>query len=78
MALRDSFSVYLRNLASEDIEFEVIDEEDSRHVLRITTDVSLYIRPSRDDLPSVIEGLRKLAATATEMADALSRFGDPQ
>lgn len=74
----DLFSVYLRNLPAEAIGFRVLDEEDPRHILSISRDVDLYVRPSHDDLPGVIEGLRKLAATATEMADALSQFGGDQ
>jgi hypothetical protein len=72
----DGFVVYLRNLDPRDVSFEVIDEEDSRHVLRITTDVSLYIRRRQENLPSVIDGLRKLAVAASEMADALSPRDD--
>jgi hypothetical protein len=67
------FSVYLRNLPADRIGFHVLD--DGRHVLDISPDVSLYVRPDEDDLPAVIEGLAKLAATASEMAGALNRHG---
>ena len=36
-------------------------------------DVDLYVRPDEEDLAAVIAGLRTLAATASEMAKALSR-----
>ena len=66
----DSFSVYLRGLAARDVGFRVID--DGRHILDITGDISLYVRPDTDDLAEVIGGLRKLADAAAEMAGALS------
>jgi hypothetical protein len=65
----DAFSVYLRGLAARDVEFRVIG--DGRHILGITSDVSLYVRPAEDDIPAVIAGLRKLAGAAGEMARAL-------
>jgi hypothetical protein len=72
---RDSFTVYLRDLAANDISFRVID--DGRHILEITRDISLYVRPDDDDLDAVIAGLRKLADAAEEMAGALGeRLGD--
>lgn len=70
MSARDSFSVYLRDLPADEISFRVVD--DGRHILEITRDVSLYVRPGEDDLAAVIAGLRKLADTAGEMAGALS------
>ena len=73
MTARNTFSVYLRDLPARDIEFRVLD--DGRHVLDITGDVQLYVRPDEDDLPAVIAGLRKLADTASEMAGALGRHG---
>lgn len=73
MSARDSFSVFLRDLDANEVRFDVLD--DGRHVLWVTIAVALYVRPETDDVPAVIDGLRKLAATATEMADALSRHG---
>jgi hypothetical protein len=70
VSARDSFHVYLRGLAANDISFRVLD--DRRHVLEITDNVSLYVRPDEDDLDAVIAGLRKPADTANEMAGALS------
>jgi len=70
MSAPDSFNVYLHGLAASDVEFRVLD--DGRHVLDITDDISLYVRPGGDDLEAVIAGLRKLAETAEEMAGALS------
>jgi hypothetical protein len=66
----DTFAVYLHGLEAREIEFRVLD--DGRHWLDITDDVSLIVRPDDDDLAASITGLRKLAAAATEMADALS------
>ena len=71
MSARDTFTVYLRDLPAREISFRVTD--DGRHVLGIAGDVQLYVRPDEEDLPAVIAGLRKLAATASEMAEALSR-----
>ena len=70
MKRRDSFTVYLSGLDAGDVDFRVI--ADGRHILNITLDVGLYVRPAEDDLPAVIAGLRKLAAAAGEMAGALS------
>ena len=70
MSAHDSFSVYLRELPAREIEFCVID--DRRHILSITTDVGLYVRPDEGDLDGIIAGLRKLAETASEMAEALA------
>jgi hypothetical protein len=69
MSACDSFTVFLRDLAAGEVEFRALN--DGRHVLQITRDVDLYVRPDQDDLPAVVAGLRKLAATATQMADAL-------
>ena len=71
MSARDTFSVYLHELPADEIDFRALD--DGRHVLWITQNVQLYVRPDKDDLPAVLAGLRKLAATASEMAEALSR-----
>jgi hypothetical protein len=71
MSARDTFTVFLRNLPADEITFRVLD--DGRHVLDITQDVGLWVRPDEDDLSAVVAGLRKLAATANEMAEALSR-----
>ena len=71
MSAGDSFCVYLHSLPARYIGRRVLG--DGRHVLQITDDVSLYVRPDDDRAP-IIEGLRKLAATATEMATAL---GEP-
>ena len=73
MSAKDIFHVYLRSLPTRPIEFRVSD--DGRHVLYITDDVVLYVRPAEDDVPAVIAGLRKLAAAAGEMAEALSSHG---
>ena len=73
MSARDTFVVYLRNLAARDIAFRVVD--DGRHILDITPGVQLYVRPDEDDLAAVVDGLRKLADAASEMAGALSRHG---
>ena len=70
---RDTFAVWLRNLPADEISFRVLD--DGRYVLSITTAVGLYVRSDDDDTTAVVEGLRKLAATADEMAGALSRHG---
>jgi hypothetical protein len=75
MSARDSFAVWLRNLDAGEIDFKVLD--DGRHILHITTDVALYVRPDESDLPAIIDGLRKLAATAGEMAAALA-IGEPE
>ena len=82
MSARDAFSVYLYGLDPAEVESRVL--EDGRHVLDITRDVALYVRTRptadgyvpADDLPAVIAGLRKLAATAEEMARTLDAFGD--
>jgi len=71
----DTFHVYLRDLPACDVGFRVIG--DGRHILDITANVQLYVQPERDDLPAVIDGLRKLAEAAGEMAGALSRHGQP-
>jgi hypothetical protein len=68
----DSFSVYLRGLDGDGIGFRVIG--DGRHVLDITSDITLFVRPQRDDLRAVAAGLRKLAAAAEEMAGALGQL----
>ena len=73
MSARDSFSVYLRELPADEIDYRVVD--DGRHILSITIDVGLYVRPDDGDLPGVIASLRKLAETASEMAEALSHQG---
>jgi hypothetical protein len=70
LSARDSFRVYLRDLPADEIRLRVTD--DGRHILNITIDVALYVRPAENDLPAVIAGLRKLAAAAEEMAGALS------
>jgi hypothetical protein len=67
----DSFSVYLRGLDAGEIGFRVI--SDGRHVLDITRDIQLYVRPE-DDLKAVAAGLRKLAEAAGEMAGALAQL----
>ena len=64
------FHVYLRRLPTRQIEFRV--SGDGNAFLHITADVVLYVRPAEDDVPAVIAGLRKLAAAAGEMAEALS------
>ena len=46
----DSFSVYLRELPADEIDYRVVD--DGRHILSITTDVGLYVRPDEGDLPA--------------------------
>jgi hypothetical protein len=74
VSARDSFNVYLHGLDAREIEFPVID--DGRHVLDITQDITLYVRPWEDDLGAVTAGLRKLAEAASEMAGALSHHGD--
>ena len=69
MSARDSFHVYLRDLDPGEISFEVL--ENGRHVLWITNNVQLYVRPASDDLEVITAGLRKLAEAATAMADKL-------
>lgn len=66
----DSFSVYLRHLDKDEIQFEVLD--DGRHVLRITTEVTLYIRSS--EAAQTVDGLRELSARAQDMAAALEKL----
>lgn len=73
VSARDSFLVHLHGLAADEVSFRVLD--DGRHVLGITDDISLCIRPG-DDLGAVIAGLRKLADAAGEMAMALSGSED--
>jgi len=63
------FSVYLRSLAARDIGYWVFD--DGQHVLNITADVGLYIRPETTDLAATVASLRKLAEAATAMAGVL-------
>jgi hypothetical protein len=67
--LPDSFTAYLRGLNADDIEFRVLD--DGRHVLDITKDVTLYVKPGQDGTAAVIAGLRQLAGAAGAMAWAL-------
>lgn len=74
MSARDSFTVYLHDLPASEVEVRVLD--DGRHVLSITGDISLYVRPAKDDLGAVVAGLRKLAAAAEEMARSLGGHGD--
>lgn len=64
----DTFTVYLHHLDARPIEWCVI--EDGRH---ITRDVALYVRPEADDVAAVTAGLRQLAESAAQMADALDR-----
>lgn len=67
-------SVYVRELPAHQVGYRVL--ADGRHVLDINDDISVYVRPDRDgDLAAVTAGLRKLAAAATEMAEALSSHG---
>jgi len=75
VSTRDTFHVYLRDLPADEIGFHVAG--DGRHILDITADIQLYVQPERDDLPTVIDGLLKLAEAAGEMAGALSRHGQP-
>lgn len=69
MTISDVFTVYLHHLDAAEIEFEAI--SDGRHILHITRDISLYVRPGTDDLAAVTAGLRKLAESAGAMAEAL-------
>lgn len=81
MSGRDDFSVYLRGLRPEEIAFErAPDVVGARSILRITDDVTLYVRPDRypEYLADTIAGLQKLAEAATEMAAALSETGGAQ
>ena len=71
MSTRDSFTVWLHSLTADEIDYRTV--SDGRHILHITIDVGLYVRPDDGDLPGVIAGLRKLAANASEMAEALSQ-----
>ena len=73
MSAPDVFVVLLHGLDAAGVRYCVLG---GRHVLDITPDVSLFVRPAEDDLPAVTEGLRKLAAAATEMAAALGAHGD--
>lgn len=41
------------------------------HSLDITDDISLYVQPETADVAAVTAGLRKLAESAAQMADAL-------
>lgn len=70
----DSFLVHLHSLPADAIGFRVLD--DGRHVLDITGDITLYVRPGEDDLAALVSGLRKLADAAGEMAGALSSGED--
>lgn len=72
MSTRDHFSVYLHDLAVREVGYRV--SGDSVHILDITDDIQLYVRPEDDDLPATITALRKLAATSAEMADALEQL----
>jgi hypothetical protein len=73
MSARDHFSVWLYDLHAGEIGYHRADDTiGERHILDMTSDVSLYVRPGRDDLPAIITGLRKLAAAANDMADALA------
>lgn len=73
----DTFVIYLRNLPGEEIGYRTLDDG-ARHVLQITSDISLYIRPDADDnAAEVAASLRKLAAAAGQMAAALDPAGQP-
>lgn len=76
MSARDDFAVYLHGLDAGDIHFRVM--EDGRHVLEITRDIGLYVRPAEDDLDAVIAGLQALLAAAWNMAGALTVLREQQ
>lgn len=73
MSHPNMFNVFLRSLPADQIACHVTD--DGQHVLGITAGIQFCVQPDEDNVPAAIDGLRKLAATASEMAGALNRHG---